>query len=92
MNEVRGAVFPVPHEFIERILLGERDVFVKFGRFISLSKSQKIQFYDSSVHAIVGEALIEKKEYMEPSKVWEVFGSRIFLNKDEFNEYIFNDV
>lgn len=83
-----GAVFPLPHKPIERLLSKERDVFAKFGRFLHLSKGQILQFYDSDIHAIVGEAKIQKVVHMDPMNVWAKYGQRLFLNKDEFDRYI----
>lgn len=88
MSKIVGAVFPLPHEKVERLFSKERDIFAKFGHFLHLSKGQKIQFYDSDLHGIVGEATIIEVIYAEPAKVWAEYGPRLFLNKDEFDEYL----
>ena len=88
MDKIVGAVFPLPGRAIERLLSKERDVFAKFKRFLHLSKGQKILFYDSDIHAIVGEAAIEKVVYMDPLTVWAKYGHRLFLNKAEFDKYL----
>jgi len=88
LDKIVGAVFPLPHRAIERLLSKEKDAFAKFGRFLHLSKGQKMLFYDNSVQAIVGEATIEKVVHMKPSDVWAKYGHRLFVNKDEFDEYL----
>lgn len=88
LKEIRGAVFPLPHDAIERLLTGEKDVFVKFGRFLYLSSGQKLLFYDSSVHAIVGEAEIFEVLCISPADVWSKYGQRLFLSRDEFDKYV----
>ena len=87
-NKIVGAVFPLPHKTVERLLSKEKDVFTKFGRFKHLSKGQKLLFYDSSIHAIVGEAVIEEVTHADPSIVKAKYGSRLFLKSDEFDEYL----
>jgi hypothetical protein len=87
-NKIVGAVFPLPHKMVERLLSKEKDIFAKFGRFKHLSKGQKLLFYDSSIHAIVGEAAIEEVIYADPSTVRAKYGSRLFLDSNEFGEYI----
>jgi len=88
LDKIVGAVFPLPHGAIERLLSKESDIFAKFGRFLHLSKDHKILFYDSDIHAIVGEATIEKVVFMKPLAVWAKYGPRLFVNKDEFDEYV----
>jgi hypothetical protein len=88
LEKIVGMVFPFPHKTVDRLLSKERDVVSKFGRFLHLSKGQRLQFYDSDVHAIVGEAKIEKVVHMDPMNVWETYGQRLFLNQDEFDKYI----
>ena len=87
-ESIRGALFPMPHELAERLFSGQKDVFVKFTRFRYLSKGQRLILYDSDVHRVVGEGRIERVEYAEPEEIWEKYGSRIFLRKTEFDEYV----
>ena len=88
LDKIVGAVFPAPGKTIERLLSKERDVFAKFGRFLHLSKGQRLLFYDADVHAIVGEAKIDKVVYMDPMKAWAKYEQRLFLNKEEFDRYL----
>ena len=87
-TKVRGAVFPVPHQFMERLFSNEKDVFVKLMRLRFLKAGQRIVFYDSGVHRLVGEAKIQNVVYDDPKPIWEDYGNRIFLDKKEFDEYI----
>jgi hypothetical protein len=88
LKEIRGAVFPLPHDAVERLLTGEKDVLVKFPRFLCLSSGQKLLFYDSSVHAVVGEAEISEALCESPANVWTKYGQRLFLSRDEFDKYV----
>jgi len=90
LNKFIGAVFPIPHHIVERLLSKEKDAFAKFGHFLHLSEGQKIQFYDSGIHAIVGEATIKEVVYLDPGAVWAEYGPRLALNRDEFKEYVSN--
>lgn len=87
MGKIYGAVFPLPHDLTERLLSQEKDVFAKYGRFLRLSKGNKILFYDSSVHAIVGEAKVIEISFMNPTELFDKYGTRLFLNTSEFRTY-----
>jgi hypothetical protein len=88
LNKINGVVFPVPSHVIARLLSKEKDAFAKFGRFLHLSEGQKLQFYDSRIHAIVGEATIRKVFYLTPGEVWTQYGPRLALSNDEFKRYV----
>lgn len=88
LDKIKGAVFPIPHKPIERLLSKERDFFVKFGKYRYLSKGQKIVFYDSDVRLTVGEAYIDEVGYLTSTEVWAKYKQRLFLTKLEFDEYL----
>ena len=85
---IRGAVFPVPHRFVDRLFSKKKDVFVKIGYFRFLRSGQRLVFYDSGIRKLIGEARIREISYHEPETIWKMYGNRIFLEKDEFNAYI----
>jgi hypothetical protein len=88
LKKIVGAVFPVPHEGVKRLLSGKSDVFAKFGKFRHLAEGQRMLFYDSSVHGIVGEATIEQVIHTDPLDVRERFMERLFLTRKEFDNYV----
>jgi len=90
MEKVKGIVFPVPHKFIAPIFSGKKDVFIKLrvGRFKLLKAKQKIIFYDSGIHKLVGQAKILSIHIDKPNIIWEMYGNRIFLEKKDFEKYI----
>ena len=87
-KSIRGAVFPVPHQFVDRLFLNEKDVFVKWGRFRFLDGGQRLVFYDSGMRKLIGEARIQEVAYDDPMKIWKMYGNRIFLEKNEFEAYV----
>ena len=88
-EDIYGVLFPVPHQYVQRLASGEKDVFVKFGRFKFLSKGKRIVFYDTGIHMLVGESKIERVAYAESEKIWRMFGSRIFSKLVFFQKYPF---
>jgi len=88
MRGIRGIVFPVPHRFVDRLFSGEKDVFVKWGRFKYLESGQRLVFYDSGIHRLVGEARIQEVSDSDPATVWRMYEKRIFLEKNEFEAYV----
>lgn len=86
-EEIIGAVFPVPHQFIQRLASDKKDVFVKFGLFRFLSEGKRLVFYDSGIHMLVGESEIKQVISDNPERIWRAFGPRIFLEEKEFREY-----
>ncbi|WP_004069025.1 DUF365 domain-containing protein [Thermococcus litoralis] len=90
VEDVVGATFPVPKSFLERILDGKKDVFVKPATLTKLKKGMKIVFYasreDQGFH---GEAEVESVEVFDnPLKILERYGDRLFLTEKEFKEYV----
>ena len=59
-----------------------------FGHFRFLQGGQRLIFYDSGTHSLIGEARIEEVSYHEPTTIWKMYGNRIFLKKDEFEAYV----
>lgn len=87
MADIYGAVLPIPHSGVERLLSGEKDVLTKYGKFNHLCGGCIIQFYDSHVQGVVGEATISEVEFLTATEAEKKFGERIFLTKDEFKKY-----
>lgn len=87
-ESVNGFLFPFPHHVVERLFSGEKDVFVKLMKYRFLIARNTIVFYDIDLHAVVGEAKIEKVICADPSKIWQEYHSRIVLEKLEFDEYV----
>lgn len=90
MPERKGVIFPLYTEMTKRAIENGKDVFVKFsGRDIKPG----MDFYiygtgENGVKKIIAKAKVKNTDRMRASKVWDKYGSRLFQNKDEFNEYI----
>lgn len=78
IKRVIGAVYPIPHRFIERILAG-KDVFVKYLPHLStrLKVGDKLMFYASGkIQAVVGEATIDGVEFLKPEDALAKYQNR----------------
>ena len=86
-SEIIGAIFPVPHDLLNRILDQGKDVFVKKPTlFKELKPGSKILFYAShEVKAILGEGTIEDLEFLSPKEAVGKYGNRLFLSKEELD-------
>jgi len=90
MNKIIGMIFPVPLQFVDRLFVAHRNVFVKYTRTTSLKliPKHKVLFYAShDSKEVVGEGIIEKMEFLTPTEALEKYGDKVFLNKDELAYY-----
>lgn len=87
---IKGYLFPVPHKFVSRLFSGKKDVFVKLSRrrLRFLAPGNSLLFYDSGSHEVVGEARIKEILYVDTEVIWKKLGSRIFLQRKEFTDYV----
>jgi len=89
--KVTGVTYPIPKEYINRFFEGGKDVFIKPATvWKQLKSGMKFVFYQSREDTgFVGEARIKRILLVEdPKKLYETYGNRIFLTKDELKEYI----
>ncbi len=88
-EEVIGAAFPVPANLLNRILNEGKKVFVKYPTLTKeLKPGKKILFYASrNIHAIIGEAEIEKIEILTPEETLRKHRGEMFITEEEFKEY-----
>lgn len=91
MNEIVGVIFPVPQQFVNRLLLEKRNIFVKYvsnASSLKIAQKHKVLFYASqSSKEIVGEGKIEEMLFLTPKDALEKYGDKLFLNEDELTEY-----
>jgi hypothetical protein len=91
MESIVGIVFPVPQEFVDRLLIEQRNIFVKYVPRVSsvkISPKQKMVIYAShGSKEIVGEGLIESVQFLTPDEVLKKYGQKVFLNKEELIAY-----
>lgn len=91
MKEIAGVIYPVPKQFVNRLLDEKRNVFVKYIPKVSnvkIAPKQKVLFYESrGSKEIVGEGRIEKILFLTASEALEKYGNLLFLNRDELTEY-----
>ena len=91
MSEVKGVTYPIPKQFMNRFFEEGKDVFVKPATaWKELRPGMKFVFYQSHEDTgFVGEARIKRVVLMDdPMKLYETYGGRIFLTKEELKEYI----
>jgi len=91
MSEIKGVTYPIPKRFVERFFKDGKDVFVKPATvWKQLKPGMKFVFYQSREDTgFVGEAKIKRVLLVEdPMKLYETYGNRIFLTKEELKEYI----
>ena len=88
-EEIIGVAYPVPSNLLNRIFKEGKDVFIKHPTcFKQLKPGHKILFYAShETRAIVGEATIKNIELMKIDQIYEKYGDRVFITKEEANEY-----
>lgn len=91
MSEVAGVIFPVPKQFVDRLLLEKRNVFVKYiagNGLLKLSRKHRVLFYVShSCKEIAGEGTVEEIEFLTPSEALQKYSKALFLNDKELEEY-----
>jgi len=91
MRKVAGIIFPIPKQFVDRLLVEKRNVFVKYVPRISgvkLAQKHKVLFYAShSTKEIVGEGRIEEIHFLTPNEALKEYGNKLFLNAEEIAQY-----
>lgn len=91
MDKIVGIVFPIPEQFVNRLMIEGRDVFVKYLPRITglkIAPKDRLLFYVShSSKEIVGEGRIEEISFLTPDAALEKYGIRLFLNQNELREY-----
>jgi len=91
MAKIVGVAFPIPKQFMGRFFKEGKDVFIKPATiWKELKPGMKFVFYQSQEDTgFVGEAKIKNiKLINDPMKVFEMYGDRVFLTKDELREYV----
>lgn len=91
MNKIVGVVYPIPLQFVDRLFIAHRNVFVKYvarTTNIRIAPKHKVLFYAShGSKEVVGEGVIEAVEFLTPKEALEKYGDQVFLNKAELTEY-----
>jgi len=91
MSKIVGVTFPIPKQFINRFFNEGKDVFIKPATvWKELKPGMKFVFYQSHEDTgFVGEAKIKSIQLIDdPMKVFEMYGDRVFLTREELKEYI----
>jgi len=91
MNEIVGAIYPIPAELADRLFEGNIKVFVKYvaHNTTRLAPKHKVIFYAShGSKKLIGEGIIEKVEFLTPQKVLEKYKDQLFLNETELHSYV----
>jgi len=91
MPEIVGVTYPIPKQFVDRFFKEGKDVFVKPATvWKQLKQGMKFVFYQSREDTgFVGEARIKDVKLIDdPTKVFELYGDRVFLTKEELKEYV----
>jgi len=88
-EEIVGVIYPVPSNLVNRILKEGKDVFIKHPTcFKQLKPGHKVLFYASQeVRGIVGEATIRNIDFLKISEIYERYGDRVFISREEAKSY-----
>jgi len=91
-KKIVGAIFPVPKQFVDRLLLERRNVFVKYvarTTGLQIAPKHKVLLYVShGSKEIVGEGKIEEVLFLTPNEAVKKYGNKLFLNENELTEYM----
>lgn len=91
MNEIIGAVYPIPQRLVDRLFDGKTKVFVKYvaHNTTKLAPRHRVVFYAShGIGKLIGEGIIEKVEFLNPDAVLARYRRDLFLNDEEFQAYV----
>jgi len=84
-------VYPVPVDLVDRLLIENRNVFVKYLPHTTknpLQQGDKVIFYASHHRKeLVGEGIVEKAEFLSSEEAISRYGEKIFLSRDELTAY-----
>ncbi|RLI85878.1 MAG: hypothetical protein DRP01_05290 [Archaeoglobales archaeon] len=89
--KIVGVTFPIPKQFMDRFFKEDKNVFVKPATvWKELKPRMKFVFYQSREdQGFVGEAKIKEIKLIDdPMKVFEIYGNRVFLTKEELKDYV----
>ena len=91
-EDLVGVVYALPHNMIERFFRG-KSVFVKFvGGHVPTTRlvpGHQLYFYEShAIKSLVGEATIEKVEFLPSLEVIKEYSEQLFLTPVEVRQYV----
>lgn len=79
---------PIPTEYAERIYNDLKTVFVSKSYLGKVSPGDKFIIYEShGAKAYIGWADIKSIGKQKTSNIWQKYGKRLMVTKDEFQEY-----
>jgi hypothetical protein len=90
MSQYKGFVFSLPKKMIERAILENKDVFVKYCTW-DIKPNRVLYLYDTGENGsrqIIASANISSVDKMPADKVWEKFEQRLIPNKKQYEDYI----
>jgi hypothetical protein len=89
---ISGIIYPIPLQFVDRIFVDQRNVFVKYlphSTLVGITPRNRVLFYAShGQKEIIGEATIKAMELLTPMEALEKHGDKIFLNRNELMSYM----
>lgn len=91
MSDIRGAIYPIPKKFVDRLFDGETKVFVKYvaHNTTKVAPKHRVIFYASyGSKKLVGEGTVERVEFLSPEAVIAKHKEQLFLNESEFYAYV----
>jgi len=90
-SKTAGSIYPVPAKFVSNLFKNKTVVFVKYTAHetTKLRPGNRIVFYASQgPKELVGEGIISLIEFLPPKDVLAKYRDQLFLNEDEFQEYV----
>ena len=94
-KKIIGIIYPLSEQQIFRILNFGKNIFTKFTthtpseKSIKIRKGNKIFFYKSRAEkTVVGEAIIEKIDFLLPAEVMEKYEEKLITPPEEMSKYV----
>jgi hypothetical protein len=91
LNGVLGVVVPIDADGVMHDIFHGKSVHASLaqGESTDLEDGDRIFFYDSrQTHSIMGEAVISGIAFEEAKRVLDDIGTKLYLEKDDFERYI----
>ena len=87
-SKIIGVSHPIPTHYAERIYDEGKNVFVSKSHLGNVSQGDKFIIYESQgAKAYTGWADIISIEKMKTSQILRKYANKLFITKEEFNEY-----
>jgi len=94
-EKIIGIIYPLPELLIFRIFDSGKNIFTKFTTHapseesVRIRKGNKLFLYKSRAEkTVVGEAIIEKMDFLLPAEVMEKYKEKLITPPEEMSKYV----